>query len=142
MEDIPDDDDSPLEWGQWESWPAPAPEPAAGVLVMREDGCVMPRRLTHDAEALSSRAALPAPDVVVVRPEQERGHASAPPTHFDEAQAEPAPWQEFQDHDASLNNTPNEALRIHGGPLWRAFQVRVFVRFEVRSPVPFAFACF
>jgi hypothetical protein len=47
---------------------------------------------------------LPAPDVVVVRLEQERGHASAPPAHFDEAQAEQALWQEFRDHGASLNN--------------------------------------
>jgi hypothetical protein len=41
--EIPDDDAPPPGWGQWENWPAPAPEPAAGVLVMREDGCVMPR---------------------------------------------------------------------------------------------------
>jgi hypothetical protein len=45
---VPDDDDAPPpRWGQWESWPAPAPEPAAGVLVMREDGCMMPRRPMH-----------------------------------------------------------------------------------------------
>jgi hypothetical protein len=42
--DVPDDDAPPPGWGQWENWPAPAPEPATGVLVMREDGCVMPRR--------------------------------------------------------------------------------------------------
>jgi hypothetical protein len=83
---------------------------------MREDGCVMPRRPTHGAEASSSRAALPAPDAVVARPKQEQGHAGAPPAHFDEAQAEQALWQEFRDHDASLNNTLNEALRIHGVP--------------------------
>jgi hypothetical protein len=28
--EIPDDDAPPLGWGQWEDWPAPAPEPAAG----------------------------------------------------------------------------------------------------------------
>jgi hypothetical protein len=33
--EIPDDKDPPSGWGQWENWPAPAPEPAAGVLVMR-----------------------------------------------------------------------------------------------------------
>jgi hypothetical protein len=55
--EIPDDDAPPPGWGQWENWPAPAPEPAAGVLVMREDGWVMPRHPTHDAEALSSRTA-------------------------------------------------------------------------------------
>jgi hypothetical protein len=93
--DIFDDDAPPPGWGQWEDWPASAPEPAAGVLVMREDGCVMPRRLTHDAEASSSRATLPAPDAVIVRPEQEWGHAGAPPAHFDEAQDEQALWQEF-----------------------------------------------
>jgi hypothetical protein len=43
MVEIHDDDAPPPGWGQWESWPAPAPEPAAGILVMREDGCVMPR---------------------------------------------------------------------------------------------------
>jgi hypothetical protein len=67
--EIPDDDASPPGWGQWENWPAPAPKPAAGVLVMREDGCVMPRHSTHDAEASSSRAALPASDGTVARPE-------------------------------------------------------------------------
>jgi hypothetical protein len=36
--EIPDDDAPPPGWGQWENWPTPAPEPAAGVLVMREDG--------------------------------------------------------------------------------------------------------
>jgi hypothetical protein len=79
---------------------------------MREDDCVMPRHATHGAEASSSRAGLPAPDVAVARLE-EQGHASAPPAHFNEAQAEQALWQEFRDHDASLNNTLNEALRIH-----------------------------
>jgi hypothetical protein len=98
----------------------------AVVLVMREDDCVMPRCSTHGAEASSSRGALPTPDVVVTRPEQGRGLAGVPPTHFDEAQAEQVPWQEFRDHDASLNNTLNEALWIHGGPTWRIFQVRIF----------------
>jgi hypothetical protein len=70
MVEIPDDDDPLPGWGQWENWPAPAPMPAAGVLVMREDGCVMLRQQTHDAEASSSRASLPAPDVNIVRPER------------------------------------------------------------------------
>jgi hypothetical protein len=66
----------------------------------------------------------------VARPEQEWEHASAPPAHFNEAQAEQALWQEFCDHSASLDNTLNEALRIHGGPTWRIFQVLVlFVGF-------------
>jgi hypothetical protein len=37
MVEIPDDDAPPPEWGQWENRPAPAPEPAAGVLVVRAD---------------------------------------------------------------------------------------------------------
>jgi hypothetical protein len=81
---------------------------------MQEDGCVMPWCLMHGVEASSSRAGLPTPDVAVAHPEQEQGHTSAPPAHFDEAQAEQALWQEFRDHGASLNNTLNEALRIHG----------------------------
>jgi hypothetical protein len=35
-------------------------------------------------------------------------------------------WQEFRDHSASLDNTLNEALRIHGGPAWRVFQVTYY----------------
>jgi hypothetical protein len=105
---------------------------------MREDDCVMPQRPTHDTKALSSRAGLLAPDVTVARPEQ--GHVSTPPAHFDEAQAEQVLWQEFRDHSASLNNTLNEALRINRGPAWRVFQVRVLVRLETCSPVPFASA--
>jgi hypothetical protein len=66
-----------------------------GVLVTWEDGCVIPQCPTHDAEASSSRAVLITPDVVVTAPEQERGHAGTPPTHFVEAQAEQALWQEF-----------------------------------------------
>jgi hypothetical protein len=64
----PEDDSPPPGWGQWENWPAPVPEPAARVLVTREDGCVMPRCPTHSAEASSSRAAPPTPDAVVVCP--------------------------------------------------------------------------
>jgi hypothetical protein len=33
-------------------------------------------------------------------------------------------WQEFRDHDTSLNRALNEALLIHDGPTWRIFQVR------------------
>jgi hypothetical protein len=80
--EIPDDDAPPPGWGQWEDWPMPAPEPATGVLVMREDNRVMARQPTHGAEASSSRGGLPAPDVTVARPEQEREHTSAPPDHL------------------------------------------------------------
>jgi hypothetical protein len=116
--EIPDDDAPPPGWGQWEDWPVPAPEPAAGVLVMREDGCVMPRRPTHGAEASSSCDGLPAPDATVACLEQERELASVPPAHFNEAQAEQALWQEFRDHGASRNNVLNEALWIHTSPAW------------------------
>jgi hypothetical protein len=93
--EIPDDDAPPPGWGQWENWPAPAPEPAAGVLVVREDGCVVPWRPTHEPKASSSRTGLPAPNTTVVRLEQEREPASALPAYFNEAQAEQALWQEF-----------------------------------------------
>jgi hypothetical protein len=83
---------------------------------MREDGCVMSWHPTHGARALSSRAALSAPDGTVVRLEQEREHASAPPAHFSEAQAEQALWQEFRNHGTSLNSALNEAWWFHAGP--------------------------
>jgi hypothetical protein len=121
--DVPDDDVPPPRWGQWESLLALAPEPPVGVLVMREDGCVMSGCPTHGAEASSSRATLPASNGTAARPEQELEHVNAQPAHFSEAQAEQALWREFGDHDASLNRALNEALRIHGGPAWRVFQV-------------------
>jgi hypothetical protein len=67
--EIPDDDARPPGWGQWENWHAPAPETTTGVLVMQEDGCVMPRHPTHGAEASSSRATFPAPDDTTTCPE-------------------------------------------------------------------------
>jgi hypothetical protein len=54
---------------------------------MREDGCVMSQRPPHGAEASTSRATPPAPDVAVAQLEQELRRADAPPTHFNEAQA-------------------------------------------------------
>jgi hypothetical protein len=32
-------------------------------------------------------------------------------------------WGELRNHDAALDRALNEALRIHGGPAWRVFQV-------------------
>jgi hypothetical protein len=52
----------------------------------------MSQRSTHNADALTSHVVRPASDVVVTRPEQGRGHAGAPSTHFDEAQAKQALW--------------------------------------------------
>jgi hypothetical protein len=124
--EIPDDDTPPPGWDQWGNLPAPIPEPPAGVLVMRDDGCVMSERPADSAEASSSRAVLPASDGTAARPEQRRERADAPPAHFTSAQAEQALWQEFRDHGASLNRALNEALRIHGGPTWCIFQVGDF----------------
>jgi hypothetical protein len=139
--DVPEDDVPPPGWGQWENVPAPTPEPPVGVLVMREDDCVMSGRPTHGAEPSSSRAALPASDGTAVRPEQER--VNAPPAHFIEAQAEQALWQEFRDHGASLNRALNEALWIHGGLAWRVFQVREFLPGFAVSPLSFILrSCF
>jgi hypothetical protein len=76
-------------------------------------------------------------DGIVTCPERERENANAPPAHFNEAHAEQALWQEFRDRGASLNNTLNEVLRIHGGPAWRIFQVHLFsVGFWNFSPPP------
>jgi hypothetical protein len=146
--EIPDNDAPPPGWGLWGNWPAPAPEPAIEVLVMREDGCVMLRHPMHSTKASSSRAALPATDGTAAHPEQERKHASAPPAHFSKAQAKQALWQEFCDHSSSLNNRLNEALRIHAGTAGfsrytqvpqgfprRVFQVHV-LSVGFRSPPP------
>jgi hypothetical protein len=122
--EVPDDDTPPPGWEQWGSLPAPAPESPVGVLVMRDDGCVMSGRPTDGAEASSSYAVLPASDGAAAHPEQEQECVITPPGHFADAQAEQALWQEFRDHSASLNRTLNEALRIHGGPAWCIFQVR------------------
>jgi hypothetical protein len=43
---------------------------------------------------------------------------------FTDAQEERQLWGELRDHGAALNRALNEALRIHGGPAWRVFQVR------------------
>jgi hypothetical protein len=86
----------------------------------------MSGRPTHGSEASSSCASLPASDGTAVRPKQERESVDAPPAHFGEARAEQALWQEFRDHDTSLNQALNEALRIHEGPAWRIFQVLDF----------------
>jgi hypothetical protein len=88
----------------------------------------MSQCLAHGVEASTSRAALPAPDVAIVHPEQGLGRTGAPPAHFDEPQAEKVLWQEFRDHNGSINNALTVALRVHGGPSWRIFHVSVFRR--------------
>jgi hypothetical protein len=52
------------------------------------------------------------------------GSTRRPPPHFTDAQEEQQLWEELRSHDASLNQALKEALRIHGGPAWRVFQVR------------------
>jgi hypothetical protein len=93
------------------------------VLVMREDGCVMLQCLAHDAKASMSNVAPPASDVTISHPEQGLHRPGAPPAHFDKAHAEQALWQEFCDHDISINNALTDSLQIHGGPLIRLFEV-------------------
>jgi signal transduction histidine kinase len=68
----------------------------------------------HGAEASSSRTGRPAPG---------EGRFDGPPA-FADAQEEQGLWEELRDHSAALNRALNEALRIHGGPAWRVFQVR------------------
>jgi hypothetical protein len=68
----------------------------------------------HGAEASSSRAGRAAPG---------EGRVDGPPA-FADAQEEQQLWEELRDHGAALNRVLNEALRIHGGPAWRVFQVR------------------
>jgi chromosome segregation ATPase len=68
----------------------------------------------HGAEASSSRAGRSAPG---------EGRVGNPPA-FADAQEEQELWGELRDHGAALNRALREALRIHGGPAWRVFQVR------------------
>jgi hypothetical protein len=68
----------------------------------------------HGAEASSSRAGHSA---------QVEGVADDPPA-FADAQEEQKLWGELRSHGATLDRALNEALRVHGGPAWRVFQVR------------------
>jgi hypothetical protein len=51
-------------------------------------------------------------------------------------------WQEFRDHNISINNAPTEVLRIHGGPSIRLFEVSVFHWTRGSLPTLFVFMCF
>jgi hypothetical protein len=68
----------------------------------------------YGAEASSSRAGRSAPG---------EGRVDGPPA-FADTQEEQELWGELRDHGTALNRALNEALRIHGGPAWRVFQVR------------------
>jgi hypothetical protein len=67
----------------------------------------------HSVEASSSRAGRSAPG---------EGRVSNPPA-FADAQGEQELWGELRNHGTALDRALNEALRIHGGPAWRVFQV-------------------
>jgi hypothetical protein len=67
----------------------------------------------HGAEASSSRTGRSAPV---------EGLVGDPPA-FADAQGEQELRGELRNHGATLDRALNEALRIHGGPAWRVFQV-------------------
>jgi hypothetical protein len=75
--------------------------------------------LGHGAEASSSRVGHSTPV---------EGFAGDPPA-FADAQGEQELWGELRSHGAALDRALNEALRIHGGPAWRVFQVRCLCLF-------------
>jgi hypothetical protein len=112
--EIPDDDSPPPGWDQWVSFPTPSLESQEGALVRRWDGRMVAGGQGHGAEASSSRSSRSAPG---------EGRVDGPPA-FADAQEEQELWGELRDHGAALNRALNEALRIHGGPAWRVFQVR------------------
>jgi hypothetical protein len=112
--EIPDDDAPPPGWDQWVNLPMPSPESQEGALVRRWDGHMVARGRGHCAEASSSRAGCSA---------SREGRVDKPPA-FPDAQEEQQLCGELRDHGAALNRALNEALRIHGGPAWRVFQVR------------------
>jgi hypothetical protein len=81
--------------------------------VRRHEGHMVAGDRGHGAEASSSRAGHSA---------QVEGVAGEPPA-FADARGEQELWGELQSHGATLNRALNEALRVHGGPGWRVFQV-------------------
>jgi hypothetical protein len=111
--EIPDDDSPPPGWDQWVSFPTPSSESLEGALVRRRDGHMVAGGRGHGAEASSSRAGRFAPG---------EGRVGDPPA-FADAQEEQELWGELRNHGAALDRALNEALRIHGGPAWRVFQV-------------------
>jgi hypothetical protein len=80
---------------------------------MRRDGHMVAGGRGHGVEASSSRAG---------HSDRVEGVAGDPPA-FADAQGEQELWEELQRHGATLNRALNEALRVHGGPAWRVFQV-------------------
>jgi hypothetical protein len=111
--EIPDDDSPPPGWDQWVSFPTLSPESQEGALVRRRDGHMVAGGLGRGAEASSSRAGHSAQVEGVV----------GDPLAFADAQGEQELWGELRSHGATLDRALNEALRVHGGPAWRVFQV-------------------
>jgi hypothetical protein len=111
--EIPDDDSPPPGWDKWASIPTLSPESQEGALVRRRDGHMVAGGRGHGVEASSSRAGHSA---------QVEGIAGDPPA-FADAQGEQELWGELRNHGAVLDRALHEALRIHGGPTWRVFQV-------------------
>jgi hypothetical protein len=124
------DDSPPPGWDQWASFPTRSPEPQEGALVRRHEGHMVAGDRGHGAEASSSRAG---------RSAQVEGVADDPPA-FADARGEQELWGELRSHGATLDRALNEALRVHGGPAWRVFQVgrgcsfSSFFRFCVLPP--------
>jgi hypothetical protein len=137
--EIPDDDVPPPGWDQWASLPTSAPESQVGALMRRWDSLMVAGHPRHDIEVSSSRAGLPASGGPAASLEWGQERVDAPPPHFANAQAEQELWEELRDHGALLNQALNEALRIHGGPAWRVFQV---CNCLLVSCVPSSFCCF
>jgi hypothetical protein len=111
--EVPDDDSPPPGWDQWVSFPTLSPESQEGALMRRRDGHMVAGGRGHGAEASSSRAGHSA---------QVEGIADDPPV-FADAQEEQELWGELRSHGATLDRALNEALRVHGSPAWRVFQV-------------------
>jgi hypothetical protein len=111
--DVLDDDSPPPGWDQWASFPLRCPEPQEGDIVRRREGHMVAGDRRHGAEALSSRAGHSA---------QVEGAAGDTPA-FADARGEQELWGELRSHGATLDRALNEALRVHGGPAWRVFQL-------------------
>jgi hypothetical protein len=90
-----------------------SPEPQEGALVRRREGHMVAGDRGHGAEASSSRAGHSA----------QVEEAVGDPPAFADAQGEQELWGELWSHGATLDRALNEALRVHGGPAWRVFQV-------------------
>jgi hypothetical protein len=129
--EVLDDDSPPLGWDQWASFPTLSPELQEGALVRRREGHMVAGGRGHGAEASSSRAGHSA---------EVEGAAGDPPA-FADAQGEQELWGELWSHGAMLDRALNEALRVHGGPAWRVFQVRRCCSFSSFSRFCALFLC-